>query len=200
MRTGGDKTHRRLVQDALKLFTEQPYDKVTFNVLERGTKLSRGAILYHVDNKETLFREAAELFVFYNNPLPEPAPEDSHPLLTTIKRFVEIKREEQDFWREHGIPNINYARIMMTISSFSLFPDSRENARQLYRKEADIWKLAIEQAIERGEIRPTDPQLTAELFLSTYIGTAQSGMMESEGYNVDTLHDLLMKIYSLLAV
>ena len=58
MRTGGEVTRKRLLVTALLLFTQKPYDKVTFKEIEKATGLSRGALMYHVPNKETLFRDA----------------------------------------------------------------------------------------------------------------------------------------------
>ncbi|MDE5807519.1 MAG: TetR/AcrR family transcriptional regulator [Muribaculaceae bacterium] len=96
MRTGGDATRKRLLTAALRLFTQKPYDKVTLKEIEHATGLSRGALMYHVPNKETLFREAVEMFVFGNNTLT--ALEDSDK--ESLKDAGEWYENECSLWRE----------------------------------------------------------------------------------------------------
>lgn len=199
MRTGGDKTHKRLIEDALKLFTVLPYDKVTFNVLERATGLSRGAILYHVENKEHLFKEAIALFVFQNNKISNLPKEARATLKGTIIAFMDRCAEEQRYWAERGIPNINFARLTIEMSSFSIFPDSISHSSEHYRGECNGWLEVIQNAISTGEIREVDTQLFAHIFADLYLGSAYAAISRNKGYDVEQVRRQLLGVYYTIA-
>ena len=98
MRTGGDKTRERLLLEALKLFTSSD--------LEKATGLSRGAILYHIKNKESLFKEVVGRFVFKNNTLTSLHESQMGSLKETIDNFMDQLVYEQNHWKKHGIDNV----------------------------------------------------------------------------------------------
>ncbi len=53
-------TKENILLQAFILFSKKPYDKVTFEDLEKATGLRRGALLYHVKTKMNLFNEVIE--------------------------------------------------------------------------------------------------------------------------------------------
>lgn len=198
MKTGGDITRKRLLTTALRLFTQKPYDKVTLKEIEAATGLSRGALMYHVPNKETLFKEAVELFVFHNNTLTALQESDKASIEKTIKKFVKILAEEQRNWRKEGIKNINYALVNIQMSYYSIFKESLRAAGEWYENECRIWREVIERAIESGEIKEVDADRFAHLLEDCYLGAAYAGMPKSSGYSPEHVGDELMAVYELL--
>lgn len=198
MRTGGELTRKRLLVAALILFTQKPYDKVTLKDIEAATDLSRGALMYHVTNKETLFKEAVELFVFRNNTLTALHENDKTTLEQTIRNFVNVLSEEQRNWRKEGIKNINYALVNIQMSYYSLFKETLRAAGEWYENECQIWREVIEKAIDNGEIREVDANKFAHIFEDTYLGAAYAGMPKSGGYSPEYVGNELMAIYELM--
>lgn len=195
MRSGGDKTRQRVQLEALKLFTAKQYDQVTYRDLENATGLSRGAILYHIKNKETLFREIVGIFVFKNNTQTSLEDSQRRTLKDTIDNFMDQLSREQKHWKKDGITNINYALVNIQMSAYSLFPDSLEYAKNWYDREIAIWREVIENAISSGEIRKVDPTIFAEIFEDIYLGAAYAGLPEEDGYNVERVRHKLHALY-----
>ncbi|MDE6026594.1 MAG: TetR/AcrR family transcriptional regulator [Muribaculaceae bacterium] len=200
MRTGGDATRKRLLTAALRLFTQKPYDKVTLKEIESATGLSRGALMYHVPNKETLFREAVEMFVFGNNTLTALEDSDKESLKTTICSFVKMLSDEQDYWRKEGVENINYSLVNIQMSYYSIFKESLKAAGEWYENECSLWREVIERAIASGEIRRVDSGLYAHVFENCYLGTAYAGLPLPGGYSPEMVGEQLLAIYSFLSL
>ena len=198
MKTGGDITRKRLLTTALRLFTQKPYDKVTLKEIETATGLSRGAMMYHVPNKETLFKEAVDMFVFHNNTLTALSDSDKASLEKTIKKFVKVLTEEQRNWRKEGIKNINYALVNIQMSYYNLFKDKLRAAGEWYENECRIWKEVIENAFKNGEIREVDADKFAHIFEDTYLGAAYAGLPKSSGYSPEYVGEQLMSVYELM--
>lgn len=195
MKTGGEETRKRIVMEALKLFTTKQYDQVTYCDLERATGLSRGAILYHIKNKEKLFLDAVEMFVFGNNTLTSLAPEQRTTLKATIDNFMDLLAAEQQSWRESGIENINFALVNIQMSAYTLFPESLKEAGQWYEREVETWREVIERAIATGEVRRVDARLMAEVLEDAYLGAAYAGLPRKTGYDVERVRAVLTGIY-----
>ena len=198
MKTGGDITRKRLLTTALRLFTQKPYDKVTLKEIETATGLSRGAMMYHVPNKETLFKEAVDMFVFHNNTLTALSDSAKASLEKTIKKFVKVLTEEQRNWRKEGIKNINYALVNIQMSYYNLFKDKLRAAGEWYENECRIWKEVIENAFKNGEIREIDADKFAHIFEDTYLGAAYAGLPKLSGYSPEYVGEQLMAVYELM--
>jgi transcriptional regulator, tetR family len=195
MRTGGEKTRERILREALKLFTTEQYDQVTYSDLEKATGLSRGAILYHIKNKEKLFRDVLGAFVYKNNTLTALDESKRETLRETIDNFMDQLAKEQKYWRKFGIANINFALLNIQMSAYTTFPDVSGFAREWYQKEIAIWREVIERAVANGEIRRVDPLLFAELFEDTYFGTIYAALPTEEGYNIERVRHKLHCLY-----
>lgn len=198
MRNKGDITKKRLLDTALLLFAQKPYEKVTLREIERRTDLSRGALMYHVPNKETLFKEAVELFVFSNNTLTAIPESEMGSLEQTIKSFLKMLADEQEHWRNVGIKNINYALFIVQSSYYSTIQGSLKVAEDWYENECRIWRGVIERAIESGEIRTVDADLFAHIFEDCYLGDAYASITGETGYSIEKLGEQLMALYELL--
>ncbi|MDE5790127.1 MAG: TetR/AcrR family transcriptional regulator [Muribaculaceae bacterium] len=198
MRNRGDVTKKRLLDTALLLFTQKPYEKVTLREIEGITNLSRGALMHHASNKETLFKQAVDMFVFGNNTLTALPESERGSLEQTIRNFMKMLAREQEHWREVGIRNINYALFNVQSSYYSTIPGSLKIAKEWYENECSIWREVIEKAIETGEIRNVDADLFAHIFEDCYFGDAYASITGETGYSLPKLEEQLMAIYELL--
>ncbi len=198
MRTGGDITRKRLLIDALHLFTKRPYDKVTLRDIESVSGLSRGALMYHFPNKEALFKEAVQMFVFRNNTLTALPPEDKLSLRVTIDKFIKMMVEEQRVWRKEGIKNINFALFTVENSYFNLSKESLKATGEWYDKECEVWREVIEASIASGEINEVDAEQLAHLLEDCYLGAAYAGMTRPTGYSPKSVEAEMMLVYNLV--
>lgn len=55
-----NKTHRRIVECALKLFREKGYDNVTIQEICQSSKITKSTFYYHFPSKESLIEEFTE--------------------------------------------------------------------------------------------------------------------------------------------
>ncbi|MDE5957711.1 MAG: TetR/AcrR family transcriptional regulator [Muribaculaceae bacterium] len=199
MKTGGDKTRQRLLFEAFKLFSTKQYDQVTYNDLENATGLSRGAILYHIKNKEMLFRDVVGMFVFRNSTMTSLEESRGTTLKDTIDNFIDRLGREQREWQKNGITNVNFAMLNIQMSSYTTFPESLSYAKEWYEREVGIWREVIARAVAEGEIRRVDPTMFAEIFENTYLGAAYAGLCEEYGYNVERVRYKLHCLYDTIA-
>ncbi len=176
-------------------FTRQPYADVTLREIEKATGLSRGTVMYHINNKENLFRETVEMFVFRQNTLTSLAEDPNRSLKDTISEFIRILGTEQRRWKRNGIRNINFALVNIQMSCYNIIKDSLKHAGEWYESECAIWKGVIERAIASGEIREVDADLLAHTLENTYFGAAYAGMASPDGYDLNVVEQQLMLIY-----
>jgi len=191
------KTKDRLLQEAYKLFASKPYDQVTFTDLEKATKLSRGAILYHIQNKENLFRQVLDkylinrhtkYFILKYNP--------TISLKCFIEALIAVYAKEVEIEKSIGIANINLALLNILSSAFSIFPEMRPQMDVWCNSEVNLWKQVLENALQQNEIKPdTDIERTAEMFYTVYLGLAYRGITKPHGFEVEKAEKEFFMLY-----
>lgn len=60
----GETSRKRILMEAFKLFATMPYERVSFSVMEKEIGISRGSMIYYFKNKEGLFKEVVQTFVY----------------------------------------------------------------------------------------------------------------------------------------
>ncbi len=195
MQQKGERSKQKLLTYAMRLFAKKPYAEVTLREIEKVTGMSHGAVMYHINNKENLFREAVELFVFRQNTLTSLPDNEDRTLKNTIAEFINVLIKEQRYWKRLGISNINRALVNVQMSCYNVIRGSLKHAGEWYEQECSIWKKEIEKAIATGEIKEVDADLLAHTIENTYLGAAYAGMPCTGGYDLKTLEKQLMLIY-----
>lgn len=189
--------------EAFKLFATKPYDQVTFSELEASTGLSRGAILYHIKNKETLFRLVVDDYVFSKSPLTSVYELDikNHSLCNFIHKFIELCVEEKSEFKEMGLLNLNLGMLIIEATAFHHYPMMKEKAEAWHENELAIWIKVIERAVKDKEVKEdVDIKLTANLFLNIYFGTSYSGIVKTKGYDVNLMKKEFQFIYDMIKI
>lgn len=196
----GKTTKERLVIEAFKLFASKPYDQVTFADLEKGTNLSRGAILYHIKTKENLFQEVIRYFIFQVASAQSVIGKDNMTLKDFILACVAECAKEVENMKNIGIFNINLAKLNIESQGFYFYPQMKEESINWYNSQYAIWKEIIEKAISNKEIKPiAAPNNIASLFINQYLGISYSGLIRDNGIDIDKLKNDLLLIYNMLS-
>lgn len=195
----GKSTKNRLLIEAGKLYASKPYDRVTFADLEEVTGLSRGAILYHVKSKESLFLDVVKTFIFERNSVFSIPETYRNSLKQFIDQFLLSCQKEKDELTEIGVLNINNAMLNIEISAFFVIPEMREYAYEWYSKEREIWKIVVNNAANNNEINSNlDIDTIADLFVNVYLGASFEGIVYKNGYKISKLEKEFNQLYNLI--
>ncbi|WP_270415510.1 TetR/AcrR family transcriptional regulator [Bacteroides ovatus] len=197
----GKSTKDKLLIEAFKLFTSKPYDRVTFADLEQVTRLSRGAILYHVKTKEKLFLSVVEKFIFEINSISSISKSPQSSLKLVLTHFIESCQKEKNEMADSGISNVNNAMLNIIISAFFSLPEMRKFAFDWISQEKATWVSILEKAKIQKEIRnDIDVELYASLFENIFLGSYLGGIAYTDGYKIDQMEREFMLIYQLIKI
>lgn len=197
---GGAKTKERLVKEAFKLFVQKPYDKVTFSDLEEITGLSRGAILYYFKKKEHMYDLALKTYVFsFSSNLIIAKNGIYNTFAEFIDLFVMQIRNQQRFFKELGINNMNRAMMNLESQAFYFFPQIIEYSKQWHQQEIITWKDLLTKFIGTGEIKDNiDIDKTAKIFENLYLGISYSGITTNTGCDIEDMREQFFELYGLI--
>ncbi len=193
------ETWKSIHLEAFKLFSQKPYDKVTYTNIQEQTGLSRGTVLYHTKNKSVLFATVLSEFILTSS-VPERSFENGDSLKSFIQRFINNCRLDKKRMKKHGIVNINRSIINLCSQSFYYCPVMAERYAEWMRNQLRTWAKIIRIAMDKKEIRDDiDSEMVASLFHNMYLGFAFSGSIEKEGYDLDALNQEFNLMYSFIA-
>lgn len=190
-------TKEKILIESFKLFCQKPYTKVTFNDIEKSTKLSRGAILYYFPNKLTLFQEVINHYVFELHRQTEP--EQNLTLLKVYKNYLRNIESTKKFFLSIGIQNMHLALVHITLQSIHFYDSFIEKAKEWEEMEYILWKNAIENGIFIGELKDSiDIDIVALLFKNVYLGTSYSGIIAKHGFDLKELEKEFNFLYNII--
>lgn len=193
----GKSTKERLLLEAYKLFAAKPYDKVTFIDLERATGLSRGTILYHFNTKESLFTNVVKKYIYDRSTVISIAQNQS--LSSFILSFINLCKKEKEEMTSMGISNLNFAKLNVEFSAFTLMPVIKEATHDWYHNEVKTWRNVIEHAVATEEIREDiDVEVLASMFENIYLGRSCAGTVFPKGYKINDLKAEFTLLYNLV--
>lgn len=180
------ESKNKILLESFKLFACKPWSEVTFLDIEKATGLSRGAILYHIKNKDNLFDEVMKKFIFTRNSIS--TARKSVGLWNNIVSFLEDRINEKKEYEEIGILNVNRAFVYIECNALYFHHGMCEMAIAWSLDELNYWKALLNEAIEIGEIKEdTNVELVAQLFMNIFMGTSYAGMIRPNGYDIDLL-------------
>lgn len=195
------KTKCSVLLEAFKLFSTKPYDQVTFTDLEASTGLSRGAILYHIKNKENLFRCVIDDYVLSKSVLTTAyeAEIKNYSFWNFILKFIDLCIEEKNELRELGIHNMNRSMLTIECAAFYNYPTMEEKAEEWHENDMAIWTKVLERAMEEKEIKDNiDIKLVVNILENIYLGTSFSGIAHSKGYDINLMKKEYQFIYNMI--
>ncbi len=192
-------TKENILFQAFILFSKKPYDKVTFEDLEKATGLSRGALLYHVKTKMNLFNEVIESSILNRSSILNIPIQDKDCLKNFILDFVNNCQQTMKLMNSYGIKNINLAYLNIESQALYYYTNYNQISKQGFDTEIKVWTLVINKAMEKKEIKHNiDANTFALLFHKLYLGHAYSAVSEEKGCNVSLLQKELLSLYELI--
>lgn len=193
------KAKELLLLEAYKLYVSKPYDHVTFSELEKVTKLSRGAILYHYKSKELLFNAVIEHFVIKRSSVSALINTDCTKLSKFINKFISGCKNEMQEYRSLGISNMNLAKFHIEFHALSYYNDAQDIFRKWLKNERNIWRYHLSNAMKNKEIRDDlDLDVISNMFINLYQGTSFSGLCRPAGYDIALLEKEFIALYNLI--
>ena len=171
-----------ILRESFKLFLSKGYDAVSFTDIERKANVSRGAVFYHFNSKEDLFKHVAEQFIFVfleDVDYGEEYLSSPTPLKAFMDKCLSIIETRMEYFIQSVDADITSANFMSFILYLKDHYETWEEKVRIYEeKKIQLWVNTINLSKERFEIRPdTDTTLLAETFHHLYLGLSFKGAM-----------------------
>lgn len=171
-------TQEAILEAATGLFLQRGYEGVSIRDITKAVGLTKGAIYHHFESKEALLgavigREFASYRIDYAQLPSATFREFLDAALGEMERFMSPSRKA-DWGDPKGQPN-HFRLIWDGMQVLEGFGGRMEQHTQW---ELEAWVEVVRAALERGELRgPVDPDLIAQLFLSSSNGVWAGYMM-----------------------
>lgn len=192
-------TKETILRESFKLFLAKGYDSTSIPDIERATKITRGAIFHHFINKEDIFKQSADYFVFsffeevnYG----EEYLNSSTPLKAFMCKCLEIIEARMEKYLQQTNGKITPASFMSFILYLKDHYEGWQGKAFEYEKlKIKNWERAINLAKEKNEICPdSDATLLASTFHNLYMGLSYGGALVDK-LSIPDLQGLLDYIY-----
>ncbi len=195
-----ENTRVRILEEAFKLFCENTYEQVTVTDMERALKLTRGAIFYYVKNKEHLFREIIDKYLFGETSMLRLFEFDENiSLIEFINKYVQWVENIKSEMFSLGITNMNMALFNITLYGIHHYQGYMKKAQTWQADETKAWESVLEKAIQSGEIKKdVDVKSITAFFQNVYQGTSFAGIAIPNGMDTDFLRKEFLMIYNLI--
>ncbi|WP_312431046.1 TetR/AcrR family transcriptional regulator [Lacrimispora sp.] len=152
-----EETEQKILDAALKLFTEKGYEQTTIlDIVGEMGSLTRGAFYHHFKSKEEVFFALTDRLFNDVEPFEKIKKHTNLNGLDKLKLVLQIINESEEY------AELQLQIIPLIESSPTAFKVYMEKQRTfLASKYAEL----IEEGINDGSIKAKYPKLTAELFL-----------------------------------
>lgn len=188
-----------IAQEAFKLFATNTYEQVTYSELEKSTKLTRGALIYHFKTKEDIFKFICDKYILQDSSILIKLNEkikSTISLKNFIKSYIEVVNEMKIHYEKLGIKNLNKALVNITNQATYYYPNFEIKVMKCQVMQVQLWNNILKQAVEQGEIKEnTNINILSELFEDVYCGIAYSGIVYPDGIEIDRLEKAFFQIY-----
>lgn len=181
MQPRSEETRERILQSALKLFSEKGYSETGVAEICDASEVSKGAFYHHFPTKQAIFIELLEIWL----------------------KGVDAELAKAAS-RAQNVPEGLLAMAAETREVFSA-ADGRLNIFlefwQQARKDPEIWKVfispyrryqeyfstVVRKGIEEGSFRPLDPDLAGQALVALAVGIVIQGVLDPKGMPWDTV-------------
>lgn len=150
-----NETKTRIIQQALKYFAENDYDRASLNSIAKALKITKGGIYHYFESKENLFMEvinylADSMDMVMAQALPE------NPDIETVVLAMFSFTDMSTIGKAMGFDDLNidyFTIVNLIFASMKKFPEVKARFIQSYRSMADMLEGMLSAAREKGEIR-----------------------------------------------
>ena len=154
-----DSTYQRILQGALKLFATQSYDGTTTKHLAQAAGVAEGTLFRYFPNKKSILIEVAT--TGWVDILTD--------LLTELSEMGSYKAIAQVMKRRMLNLRENKYLLQVCFVEAQYHPELRDKIQaEVINKMTDVAEAFFQTAIERGEYRPMNPRIVAQVFLGMF--------------------------------
>jgi len=154
----------QIVEAAGKSFALFGYKATTMDQIAKIANVGKGTIYTFFTNKEELFGEIMNSLIMEMKRVAEAVMDPDRPFFDNLGAALEQLLEFQE---QHALA-LKLTHEVREIGT----PMAKEGIEQLERAIIGYIKVKIEQAIEKGEIKPCNPQMTAFVMIRLYMALA----------------------------
>jgi AcrR family transcriptional regulator len=155
-----------ILEQAFEVFMAKGYDSASITILQNQMKMSRGAMYRYFTNKEELFREVIDKYFFRVIGKLRPSLEDDVTLIEAIEQVYLHQKmvfKLLDNIESIKVKFLNYTAL--AIQAVKHYPGFLERLRVIEKESLEGWRRAINNSIEKGEIRADiEADIMARLF------------------------------------
>lgn len=153
---------RQLIVDAAaKSFSLFGYKATTMDGVAKIANVGKGTIYTFFTNKEELFQEIMNRMIGDMKRLAEQAIDPGRKFFDNLNAALELLL---DFREEHELA-LKLSQEMREIGT----PMALEGLQQLERAVVGYIASQVKSAVEKGEIKPCEPEMTAFIMLKLYM-------------------------------
>lgn len=168
------RTKDKILLDALDICFNQSLAGLTFDHLEKKTKVSRGAILYHFKNKEDIYTEMFDRYFYSDFNIFYPLNSSGcSTLLEYITKKEENLKNIFNWFVENGVEtNIFLGYLAILVEGNFYYSEFDDKLKTLRNEDYLQWSKIVEKAVKKEEITISsyEVQQVVNLLCSTYTG------------------------------
>jgi TetR/AcrR family transcriptional regulator, transcriptional repressor for nem operon len=192
------ETKEYIIDQAYGLFLSKSYEAVSISDISKSIGFTKGALYHHFTNKEELFKAVIDKYVIINEIT-------GVNLEITLAQYIELSLKKT---REIVESLFNKKPDFIPISLFALFIDAfrhyprfARDKEKLIKREIEIIKTVMDNAIKTGEIRKeVNTDLMAIIFFSLNLGMASNLLQNTPELALNSLKDQLYELYKILKI
>ncbi|MBW5448402.1 TetR family transcriptional regulator [Cohnella sp. CFH 77786] len=158
---------KQVLEASARSFATFGYKATTMDQVAKIAGVGKGTIYTFFANKEELFGEIMSGMI---RELKELADRTVRPEVPFVDNLMEVLHRLLDYREQHALA----AKLSQEVRDLGT-PMAKEGLETLERAVVAYIARHVKDAMDRGEIKPCDPNLTAYIMLKTYLAlTAES--------------------------
>ncbi|MGG4035668.1 TetR/AcrR family transcriptional regulator [Paenibacillus cisolokensis] len=174
---------KMIVDAAAKSFALFGYKATTMDQVAKIANVGKGTIYTFFSNKEELFQEIMKSLLTEMKQVAEAALD---PNLTFFDNLNRVLHKLLDFREQHELA-IKLSQEVRDIGTQM----AQEGLQLIEKSVIGYIRQQVQKAIDKGEIKPCDPELTAFVMLKLYMALAADWRKTHEPLDKDRVAELL---------
>lgn len=181
-----EMTRRKIITAAVDLFSEAGYPVTGLGDIIERAEMTKGALYYHFDSKESLAAAiveegVADLFATFHN-----ISESSSPAMENIIHGIFVVADRVDSDRS----------VRVSVQLLRLFGGFSDTAKQSYHLWLTEIAKRVDQAREEGDLRAgLDTRAVTETIVGAMVGAE---LLSSAASDDADLHDRVTRVWQVL--
>jgi AcrR family transcriptional regulator len=172
-----------IVEAAAKSFSLFGYKGTTMDQVAKIANVGKGTIYTFFANKEELFQDIMNRLLLEMKRVAEQAVDPNRNFFDNLH---EVLNRLADFRDGHELA-IKLAHEVKEIGT----PMAQEGLGQIEQAVVSYIRMQIESAVQKGELRPCDPEITAYVMLKLYMALTAEWPKTHEPFNQGQAAQLL---------